>query len=259
MNKSIAPSKKGYVMPNVILQYPPEITPMELIQKAISKFKSSGKISRIPNSFITYRMAFCKELHLIKHPVITQPQLSALIRESWKKEPEHIRREYHQIAKEAKALFNQICIERLNENEYQDKNNTVQQFLTNDFYQDASFNQYLQSTPFSAHFLNEDYIDGIRDSFPKNALMQYSSNFRPFSFNLNPINETSISSNSFSTSIEHSNIYGVSKNSNTNNHLKQCDCGCLSCKDRIEYLENRVRELQESLENSKIFFTNNNT
>ncbi|CAG8573874.1 14218_t:CDS:2 [Ambispora leptoticha] len=110
--RSIAPSKKGYTMPEVKVRFPPEITPMNLIEKAIAKLKTSGQTSRIPNAFIAYRMAFCKELHFIKHPVVTQPQLSALVKQSWLKEEEHVRREYQRIAKEAKDLYIQVCHEQ---------------------------------------------------------------------------------------------------------------------------------------------------
>ncbi|CAG8573894.1 14219_t:CDS:1 [Ambispora leptoticha] len=261
-------NKKGYAMPNVIVHFPPKITPSELIQKAISKYKHNGKISRTPNAFITYRMAFCKELHLIRHPVITQPQLSALIRESWKKEPEHIRREYYRIAKEAKDLFTQTCMGRnwhlganpYSENsiEHQDKNNTVQQFLENDFYQGASFDQNLQAN-ISTQWFDERSIDAATHSpFPleKNTLMPYPSSF---SYEYNPINESSFLNNiNFHTSIEHSSstVYSDSKNSNID---KVCDCGCPSCKDRIRYLENHVAELQEILDNSRNFVAYNNT
>ncbi|CAG8525234.1 3636_t:CDS:2 [Ambispora gerdemannii] len=110
--RTIAPSKKGYMMPEVKVRFPPEITPIELTKKAIAKLETSGQTSRIPNAFIAYRMAFHKELHSIKHPVITQPQLSALVKQSWLKEEEHVRREYQRIAKEAKDLYVQICREQ---------------------------------------------------------------------------------------------------------------------------------------------------
>ncbi|CAG8591588.1 3271_t:CDS:1 [Ambispora gerdemannii] len=111
--RSIAPSKKGHIMPEVKVRFPPEITPINLIETAIAKLETSGQTSRIPNGFIAYRMAFYKELHSIKHPVITHPQLSTtLVKQSWLKEEEHVRREYHRIAKEAKDLYIQICHER---------------------------------------------------------------------------------------------------------------------------------------------------
>ncbi|CAG8566957.1 5847_t:CDS:1 [Ambispora gerdemannii] len=110
--RSVAPSKRGYIMPEVKVRFPPEITPINLIDKAVAKLETSGETSRIPNAFIAYRIAFCKELRLIKHPVITQPQLSALVKQSWLKEEEHVRREYRRIAKEAKDLYIQICHER---------------------------------------------------------------------------------------------------------------------------------------------------
>ncbi|CAG8618771.1 8728_t:CDS:2, partial [Ambispora gerdemannii] len=110
--RSIAPSKRRYIMPEFKVPFPPEITPMNLIEKAIARLETNGKISRIPNAFIAYRMAFYKELRTIKHPVITQPQLSTLVKQSWLKEEEHVQREYQRSEKEANDLYIQICRER---------------------------------------------------------------------------------------------------------------------------------------------------
>ncbi|CAG8543459.1 5950_t:CDS:2 [Ambispora leptoticha] len=97
---------------NIKLPFPPQITSSNLIEKAVTKLRTSGKTSRIPNGFLCYRMAFCKELQALKHPVITQPQLSALAKQSWLKEPEHVRTEYQKIAAEAKNIYKQSCIEQ---------------------------------------------------------------------------------------------------------------------------------------------------
>ncbi|CAG8615921.1 14034_t:CDS:1 [Ambispora leptoticha] len=94
--------------PHIALKFPPEITPKTLIQKAILKYKRLGQTSRIPNAFIAYRVAFCKELRSMIHPVITQPQLSILAKQNWLNEPEEVRKEYQRIALEAKDLYKHL-------------------------------------------------------------------------------------------------------------------------------------------------------
>ncbi|KAG9295017.1 hypothetical protein G9A89_017811 [Geosiphon pyriformis] len=98
------------------LPFPPEVSPIRLIEKAVIKLNESGQTSRIPNAFIAYRMEYCKELKKTDHPVITQPILSSMAKESWDKEPERIRKKYQLIAAEAKELYRQICREKISFN-----------------------------------------------------------------------------------------------------------------------------------------------
>ncbi|CAG8566094.1 1736_t:CDS:1 [Ambispora leptoticha] len=100
--------KTNIDFPRISLKFPPEITPKTLIQKAILRYKRLGQTSRIPNAFIAYRVAFCKELRSMKHPVITQPQLSSLAKQNWLNEPEEVRKEYQRIALEAKNLYKHL-------------------------------------------------------------------------------------------------------------------------------------------------------
>ncbi|KAG9301822.1 hypothetical protein G9A89_004501 [Geosiphon pyriformis] len=98
-------------LPCVVPRYPPVITPMKLIGKAIIKLKTTGKQSRIPNAFIAYRMAVCQEIRSGKHSRITQPQLSIIVKQGWANEPEYVRKEYQQIATDARNLYKQIRYE----------------------------------------------------------------------------------------------------------------------------------------------------
>ncbi|CAG8442229.1 9897_t:CDS:1 [Ambispora leptoticha] len=93
----------------VIPRFPPEVTALNLLEKAISKLETTQQSSRIPNAFIAYRMAVCKELRLNNHPVITQPQLSSMAKQSWSKEPEHVRKAYQRIAAEARDIYKRLC------------------------------------------------------------------------------------------------------------------------------------------------------
>ncbi|CAG8580749.1 8005_t:CDS:1 [Ambispora leptoticha] len=97
---------------NITVSFPPDISAMNLIDRALSKTRITGKASRVPNAFIAYRTAFCKELQQIQHPVITQPQLSLIAKDYWSKEPENVRREYERIAAEARNLYKQICVDQ---------------------------------------------------------------------------------------------------------------------------------------------------
>ncbi|CAG8437902.1 8935_t:CDS:1 [Ambispora gerdemannii] len=93
----------------VIPRFPPEVTALDLLEKATSKLQTIQQTSRIPNAFIAYRMAVCKELRRNNHPVITQPQLSSMAKQSWSKEPEHVRKEYQRIAAEARDVYKSLC------------------------------------------------------------------------------------------------------------------------------------------------------
>ncbi|CAG8516785.1 12320_t:CDS:1 [Ambispora leptoticha] len=152
--------------PRIVPKFPPEITPKTLIQKAIGKYKSLGQTSRIPNAFIAYRVAFCKELRSMKHPVITQPQLSSMAKQSWLNEPEAVRKEYQRIALEAKDLYKHLVRMNLPARLEREKNLQLQaQKLNNNknsqfirIETPASPSQSLQSSPVSEV---EDYVDRI--------------------------------------------------------------------------------------------------
>ncbi|CAG8530749.1 12442_t:CDS:2 [Ambispora gerdemannii] len=260
--RPIAPSKKGYIMPEVKVRFPPEITPINLIVKAIAKLETSGQTSRIPNSFIAYRMAFYKELHSSKHPVITQPQLSTLVKQSWLKEEEHIRREYHRIAKEAKDLYIKICHER------------SPLFVTNMFsIDDEDYSSYNTKN-------NSDALEFV---FSNSSILSDSN------FDLFNSNEISLlpSTSSYETNTTASTTPNVTNIFNTDNltpeqWISQClfssilsiqsdfpsvpkssiisDINLSSaeynkcCKEKIGVLENRVVELEKKLESlTKLF------
>ncbi|CAG8535622.1 13318_t:CDS:2 [Ambispora leptoticha] len=107
----------------ITVSFPPDIMPINLIDRALEKTRRTGKVSRVPNAFIAYRTIFCKELQKTAHPTITQPQLSLITKERWSKEPENIRREYERIAAVARNLYTRICVEQklFQESKNQDK------------------------------------------------------------------------------------------------------------------------------------------
>ncbi|KAG9301824.1 hypothetical protein G9A89_004503 [Geosiphon pyriformis] len=107
----------------IVPRFPPDITALNLIEKALIKLDHTGQTSRIPNAFIAYRMAFCKQLQSIQHPIITQPQLSAMAKQSWQAAPEHVRNEYQRIASEARDIFKQIYQSRIQYNLEREREN----------------------------------------------------------------------------------------------------------------------------------------
>ncbi|CAG8442206.1 9895_t:CDS:1 [Ambispora leptoticha] len=106
-NKSLM--YKSFNASSIVPKFPPEISALNLVQKAISRLESSGKTSRIPNAFIAYRMAFCKELQRVNHPVFTQPQLSSMAKSAWNKEPESVQKTYRYISAEASEIYKKLC------------------------------------------------------------------------------------------------------------------------------------------------------
>ncbi|KAG9287055.1 hypothetical protein G9A89_023019 [Geosiphon pyriformis] len=130
--KDKKPCIESTMMPHLSPRFPPDVTPMDLLQKSIQNLKTTGKSSRVPNGFIAYRMAICKELRGKKHPVITQPKLSTIVKQGWSREPEHIRKEYQKIATEARNLYKQICHDHLliHETESQENISSKNEIIT---------------------------------------------------------------------------------------------------------------------------------
>ncbi|CAG8574188.1 3_t:CDS:2 [Ambispora leptoticha] len=107
--------------------------------------------------------------------------------------------------------------------------------LSNTIYQSisptgATFNGYSQMQSYE-----DIHLYGTRDIF---SSMEHQNSFQ-FLDQTNNTNETLISSNLDALIV--SNSF-----SSKNNYF--CNCGCPSCSNRIEYLENYVNELQENSE-----------
>ncbi|CAG8507898.1 9435_t:CDS:2 [Ambispora gerdemannii] len=218
---SASKNKKCGSMPQVTPRFPPDITAINLIEKAITKLDNTGQLSRVPNAFIAYRMAFCKELGSMKHPVITQPKLSSMVKDSWAKEPENVRKEYQRIAAEARDIYRQMCQERLPsfiESEYQSQftydnliSQTIPQPYTCNFYDPFAFpsNSDNLTIPFSS--TTQDYSNS------------------PFSNNDNLDDSTSSLSSNYDSSI-----------------LPQVNCEF--CKGKIQSLQEKIQTLEQQLE-----------
>ncbi|CAG8528104.1 10113_t:CDS:2 [Ambispora leptoticha] len=154
MNKG----KNGYAMPNVIVHFPPEVTPSELIQKTSGNHTTTTL--RINPRVLEERARNTYEKNIIA------------LRKKLKS--------FYPNMHGTKFEFKRILILKIASNT-KTKNNTVQQFLENDFYEGTSKS--------ASH--NGSMIDAATHSpFPleKNTLMPYPS---LFSCEYNLINESS--------------------------------------------------------------------
>ncbi|CAG8635545.1 3939_t:CDS:2 [Ambispora leptoticha] len=96
-----------------IIPYPPKITSRDLIMRAGARLEKNGKISRIPNAFIAFRMDVCRELRAIGDYNMGQPQLSLICKASWDNQPEYVRKAYQHIAASARILYKRMIQKRM--------------------------------------------------------------------------------------------------------------------------------------------------
>ncbi|CAG8437893.1 8934_t:CDS:1 [Ambispora gerdemannii] len=96
-----------------ITPYPPIVTPQDLLAKAGARLEKSGKVSRIPNAFIAFRMDVCREIRFMGDHNISQPQLSLMCKTLWEKQPEYVRNAYQHIAASAKILYKRMVQNRI--------------------------------------------------------------------------------------------------------------------------------------------------
>ncbi|CAG8560380.1 10049_t:CDS:1 [Ambispora gerdemannii] len=257
------------------VSFPPDISAMDLIDRALSKTRITGKASRVPNSFIAYRTAFCKELQKIEHPVITQPQLSLIAKDYWSRESENVRREYDRIAAEARNLYKQICIDQKlvkqpkksqdDESSESPRLSTAEQY---DLAHDPNSWQILPQTACFSHTDKESEPSSQEESSNKNN--QFDKNFARFSFtgglntfpesnkpdeNLvsqetipddNPVNETTAATPSFNF-LPYLSAANFPVSSNSQSLEESSTKACDYCKKKSEVLEKRIKDLEEKL------------
>ncbi|CAG8437874.1 8932_t:CDS:2 [Ambispora gerdemannii] len=222
--------KKSVDSLNITIPFPPDVTSYNLIEKAILKLKVSGKTSRIPNAFIAYRMCFCKALQALNHPVVTQPQLSAISKEFWLKEPDYVREEYQKIALEARNFYKQLCIDqKLQAHEQKTKLKSVQE---------SSLSIPYNSPALSSKSSNSPKIDSLSSSIstPKDG-------------NELTINEIFDHSRILPSQVEsHNTPYYVSGEGSINlTSPSFLSNPCDECMGRIEALTQRVVDLENKL------------
>ncbi|KAG9287114.1 hypothetical protein G9A89_001008 [Geosiphon pyriformis] len=84
--------------------FPPKITSDELMANSLEKLKKTGKIGKVPNAFMAYRMALKKEIAEMGFRP-TMSELSSLAGNLWERELEHVKNAYSAIAQDAKVRF----------------------------------------------------------------------------------------------------------------------------------------------------------
>ncbi|CAG8456950.1 725_t:CDS:1 [Ambispora leptoticha] len=235
------------------IPFPPEITSSDLIEKSITKFKFSGKTSRVPNSFICYRMNFCKFLQSLDYPVITQPQLSTMIKESWLEEPEYVRMEYQRISSEASNLYKQMCIDhKLFMQEQKNKLKNVSDSSPTIISTDNSSGSSSSSSSSETRNLDNLFPTFHTQTFAESESFPYSPS------NIYVPNEE-VYSQKLLQSIPNntqSNVPSMTRfvdpslliyNPNASNNSPSLSSSCEECHEKIDALTRRVDDLEKKL------------
>ncbi|CAG8578661.1 2771_t:CDS:1 [Paraglomus occultum] len=92
------------ILPHIVVPFPPQINPKDLI---IKQNKKSKKATKPPNAFMIYRMRYVQQLHS-KGYRLPMRDLSPLISKSWREQPDIVVQHYEQLAKEASSYYNEI-------------------------------------------------------------------------------------------------------------------------------------------------------
>ncbi|CAG8514539.1 5164_t:CDS:1 [Ambispora leptoticha] len=233
------------------ISFPPDINPINLIDRALEKTRRTGKYARVPNAFIAYRTVFCKELQKITHPTITQPQLSLITREHWSKEPENVRREYERIAAEARNLYTRICIEQKlfqkSEENQDKKEESSYSFWSKQHSEFAHNPNPWQISPQSNEIkFSESINNGLEENFVVDESLTTSNFIDTTSFNPQSENNQFLNTElNFLPVFSDSNLIFLS------NTLPSTEC-CDSCKKRTEILEKRISDLEKRLNDLEI-------
>ncbi|CAG8503473.1 5025_t:CDS:1 [Cetraspora pellucida] len=85
--------------PNLILPFPPQINPEDLMNCKTRKLPSKP-----PNAFFIYRKVYTKEL-IKRNLRFKMTDVSPWVSISWKREPEEVKNKYKEIAKDVRKLY----------------------------------------------------------------------------------------------------------------------------------------------------------
>ncbi|CAG8442238.1 9898_t:CDS:1 [Ambispora leptoticha] len=176
-----------------IIPYPPKVTPQDLIMRAGARLEKSGKISRIPNAFIAFRMDVCRELRVISDCRMSQPQLSLMCKASWDNQPEHVRNAYQHIAASARILYKRMIQKRMQQGKSGKKVTSYEQtpFLddemkerldSKDQFENLSFVNMTSSEMFVQNISNaaSGHASWIHQNENPNSTIEESSNLANF-------------------------------------------------------------------------------
>ncbi|CAG8486798.1 12379_t:CDS:1 [Cetraspora pellucida] len=90
---------------HINVPFPPEINPVDLIRRN----KNGELLSRATNKFLIYRNEYAKELQA-RGFKLSMREVSRMAAQSWKKEPQQVKRKYEDIAREVEKLHVQLSM-----------------------------------------------------------------------------------------------------------------------------------------------------
>ncbi|CAG8488053.1 832_t:CDS:2 [Ambispora gerdemannii] len=103
--------------------FPPNTTVDELMANSLAKLRDNGKISKIPNAFMAYRMTLQKQIpRNIFCP--TMGELSSIAGILWENEPFIVKNYYRELAHQAKEGFEKYWITMSDKNHISEIVNT---------------------------------------------------------------------------------------------------------------------------------------
>ncbi|KAG9301815.1 hypothetical protein G9A89_004494 [Geosiphon pyriformis] len=107
MSKFVKPIYK-FEIEKMRPQFPLNLTANDLMANAKRRLEVTGKVTKIPNSFMAYRMAVKKNLILSKN-IPGMRELSTISATLWKTEPEWVKAEYQSLMRDAQAQLHLIA------------------------------------------------------------------------------------------------------------------------------------------------------
>jgi hypothetical protein len=89
----------------VDVPFPPDINPADLIRRN----RNGDLLSRATNKFLIYRNEYAKELQNQGFR-LSMREVSRMAAKSWKREPQHVKRKYEDIAREVERIHVQLSM-----------------------------------------------------------------------------------------------------------------------------------------------------
>ncbi|RIA96224.1 hypothetical protein C1645_872196 [Glomus cerebriforme] len=122
--------------PSPVVLIKPPFPPTINIDDLVTSKPNGDKPSKSSNAFIIYRKAYVKELHS-RGINLQMTQISPMVSESWKQEPENVKAEYKRLAEAAKRRYKEMWPSKQRRRQ-QRKNQQQQQPLPSSLFIDHS-------------------------------------------------------------------------------------------------------------------------
>src|SRR4051794_32351016 len=98
------------ILIDIKLPFPPTLTINDLI-KDPSKPSTSNKVKTFPSAFIAYRTALIKEYRINNSKLPPMGKFSKIAKNSWDREPKHVKDSYNKLIMNAKSIYNRNNIQ----------------------------------------------------------------------------------------------------------------------------------------------------